>query len=89
MKIFIWGGADQIDSHLIRPPFKKEKLSRVMIFDNPGPHSYFDGQMAFSLHIAEEMILILAPMRSEDVKQSTLGLQTRHRQSRKAGETKC
>jgi hypothetical protein len=89
MKIFIWGGADQLDSHLIRPPCKKDKLSRVVIFDDPGPHSHFDGQMAFPLHIAEEMILTLAPTRSEDVKQSTIRLQTQHRQSRKAGETKC
>jgi hypothetical protein len=43
--------------------------------------------MAFPLHIAEEMILTFAPAQSEDVKQSTIGLQTRHRQNRKAGET--
>ena len=42
------------DSHLNHHQYKKKKLSRVMIFDNPWSHSYFDGQVAFPLHIAEE-----------------------------------
>jgi hypothetical protein len=46
-----------------------------MIFDNPGRQSYFDGEMAFPLHIAEEMIQTLAPARSEDVKRSNTGPQ--------------
>jgi hypothetical protein len=89
MNILILGGVDHIHSHLVRLTYKKENLSRVMIFDNPGRQSYFDGEMAFPLHIAEEMIQTLAPARSEDVKRSNIGRQAARSPSRKAGETKC